>query len=111
MWLILAACVLANALYVSAEFGAVGVRRSRVRRMSEDGHASARRLLPFIENSAELVRYVSASQIGITLAGLSFGAYEKAHFHEPLTALFAARLSLDPAAARSAADLAVLAGL
>ena len=28
-------------LYVAAEFGAVGIRRSRLRRMCEDGHAIA----------------------------------------------------------------------
>lgn len=108
VWLILAACVLANALYVSAEFSAVGVRRSRVRRLSEDGHVGARRLLPFVEDSAALVRYVSASQIGITVASLSLGAYAQAVFHAPLTALLSTRLGLDTVSAPSAADFTIL---
>ena len=47
VWAGIAILVLANALYVAAEFGAVGVRRSRVRRMSDDGRPMARRLLPW----------------------------------------------------------------
>ena len=74
-WLVLAALILANALYVSAEFGAVGVRRSRVRRLAEDGNRSARRLLPYVQEPTALDRYVSASQIGITVASLALGAY------------------------------------
>jgi putative hemolysin len=66
--------ILANAFYVAAEFGAVGVRRSRVRRMSEDGHASARLLLPFVQQPADLTRYVAASQVGITVSSLILGA-------------------------------------
>ena len=30
-----------TAVYVAAEYGAVGVRRSRLRRLCEDGHATA----------------------------------------------------------------------
>src|SRR4029079_6487644 len=37
-------------IYVAAELGAVGVRRSRLRRLCEDGHAIAARLLPIVEN-------------------------------------------------------------
>jgi CBS domain containing-hemolysin-like protein len=32
VWILVAVLILANAFYVAAEFGAVGVRRSRVRR-------------------------------------------------------------------------------
>lgn len=77
-WLVSSLLLIANALYVAAEFGAVGVRRSRVRRMSEDGHALAKRLLPFVEDAVQLDRYVAASQIGITLSSLILGAYAQA---------------------------------
>jgi CBS domain containing-hemolysin-like protein len=76
--LVLGALILVNAFYVAAEFGAVGVRRSRVRRLSEDGHGLARRLLPFIDDPARLDRYVSASQIGITVSSLVLGAVGQA---------------------------------
>jgi len=55
VWVVIVLLILTNALYVAAEFGAVGVRRSRVQRMSDDGHRSARRLLPR-RKSASLYR-------------------------------------------------------
>ena len=110
-WLVLAALILANALYVSAEFGAVGARRSRIRRLAEDGNRSARRLLPFIQDPAALVRYVSASQIGITLAGLTLGAYAQSQFADRLTSSIQRLATLDGPAARSAATIAILVGL
>src|SRR3990170_3232281 len=78
VWIVLAALIAANALYVAAEFGAVGVRRSRVRRMADDGSRLARLLLPFVERPAALDRYVGVSQIGITLSSLILGAYAQA---------------------------------
>ena len=52
VWVVIAALILVNAFYVSAEFGAVGVRRSRIRRLGDDGNGLARRLLPYIETPA-----------------------------------------------------------
>jgi hypothetical protein len=70
VWVILALLILANTFYVAAEFAAVGVRRSRIRRMAEDGNGLARRMLPFVQHPAELDRYVAVSQVGITLSSL-----------------------------------------
>src|SRR6266550_447463 len=67
-----------TALYVAAEFGAVGVRRSRLRRLCEDGHPTAARLLPIVEDQQRLTRYIAASQVGITLSGMALGAYAEA---------------------------------
>src|SRR4051812_10664648 len=64
--------------YVAAEFGAVGVRRSRLRRLCEDGDATASRLLPIVESPQRLNRYIAASQVGITLSGMILGAYAEA---------------------------------
>src|SRR5262245_61122797 len=101
-WVTVALLILTNALYVAAGFGAVGVRRSRVRRMAEDGHGLARRLLPFIEQPASLVRYISASQIGITLSSLTLGAYAEAVFGAPLEATLRDWFHLTAATAHSA---------
>jgi len=67
-----------TALYVAAEFAAVGARRSRLRRMAEDGRALAARLLPVLDSPRELDRYIAASQVGITLSSLILGAYARA---------------------------------
>jgi CBS domain containing-hemolysin-like protein len=107
-WVVIALLILTNALYVSAEFGAVGVRRSRVRRLAEDGNRSARCLLPYIQEPAALDRYVSASQIGITISSLALGAYAQAGFGAPLTAAIAARFRLDAVSAISVAQGSIL---
>lgn len=105
---VVALLILANALYVAAEFGAVGVRRSRVRRMADDGHRLARRLLPFIEDPAALVRYTSVSQIGITLSSLTLGAYAEAAFGGAAARALAGRFDLDPVAAYSTGAALIL---
>lgn len=111
VWVGFAVLLAANALYVAAEFGAVGVQRSRVRRLSEDGHPLARRLLPFVEDAAQLDRYVAASQIGITLSSLILGAFAQATVAVALAPWAARTLSLTAVGAHSAAVIIVLAGL
>ena len=59
--------ILLTGLYVAAEFAAVGARRSRLRRLAEDGNALAARILPVVEDAHELDRYIAVSQVGITL--------------------------------------------
>lgn len=63
--------VVANGFFVAAEFAFVGVRRSRVEALAADGNKSAQRLLNLLDN---LNAYLSASQLGITLASLGLGA-------------------------------------
>lgn len=111
VWLVSGFLLLANALYVAAEFGAVGVRRSRVRRLSEDGHPLASRLLPFVEDATQLDRYVAASQIGITLSSLILGAYAQATVAVAIAPWAERALHMSPERAGSAAIIAVLVGL
>ena len=59
VWTVITVLIVLNALYVAAEFGAVGVRRSRIRRMTDDGNLFAKRLIPFLESPAALDRYVA----------------------------------------------------
>jgi putative hemolysin len=108
VWIGIAAFILANALYVVAEFGAVGARRSRVRRMAEDGNWLAQRLLPHVETPAALDRYVGASQIGITLSSLMLGAFAQATISPSLAPVVAGMFTLDARTALSVAALIVL---
>jgi putative hemolysin len=108
VWTVILVLILINALYVAAEFGAVGVRRSRIRQMSEDGHLLARRLLPFVDDAARLDRYVAVSQIGITLSSLILGAYAQATVAVSLAPHLVSWFSLDPHSATSAAAISVL---
>jgi magnesium and cobalt exporter, CNNM family len=110
-WATLTVLVLANAFYVAAEFGAVRVRLSRVRRLAEDGNVLARWLLPFVERPAALVRYLSASQIGITLCSLTLGAYTEARFSAPIESTLRAWFDLDPVRAHAAGAALILIAL
>lgn len=62
--------VAVNGFFVAAEFALVGVRRSRIETLAADGNRSAKRLLRILGN---LNAYLSASQLGITLASLALG--------------------------------------
>jgi CBS domain containing-hemolysin-like protein len=96
--------------YVAAEFGAVGVRRSRLRRLCEDGDSTAARLLPIVEDPARLNRYIAASQVGITLSGMALGAYAEAVL-TPRLAPVVERFSVAAETADSFASAAVLISL
>jgi CBS domain containing-hemolysin-like protein len=62
--------VLANGFFVASEFALVGVRRSRVETLAAQGNQRARRLLKLLDN---LNAYISATQLGITMASLALG--------------------------------------
>lgn len=62
--------VLANGFFVASEFALVGVRKSRIETLAKSGDRRAKRLLPLINN---LNAYISATQLGITLASLALG--------------------------------------
>lgn len=108
VWLGIGLFIAGNALYVAAEFGAVGVRRSRVRRMAEDGHPLAKQLLPYVDDPAGIDRYVGASQIGITLTSLVLGAFAQATIGLDLAPVLASTFQLEPATAISASAAIVL---
>jgi CBS domain containing-hemolysin-like protein len=62
--------VFLNGFFVAAEFALVGVRRSRIETLAESGDRRAQRLISVLDN---LNAYLSASQLGITLASLGLG--------------------------------------
>jgi CBS domain containing-hemolysin-like protein len=62
--------VAANGFFVAAEFAFVGVRSSRIETLVAQGSRSAKRLMELLQN---LNAYLSACQLGITLASLALG--------------------------------------
>ncbi|HEX8392996.1 MAG TPA: hemolysin family protein [Longimicrobium sp.] len=109
--LVILVLIALTALYVAAEFAAVSVRRSRVRQRAEQGDASARRVLPYLDNPQALDRYIAACQIGITLTSLIIGAYGQAALAGPLAGLLRRLWTLSPATALSTAAVVILVGL
>ena len=105
---IIALLILLTALFVAAEFAAVGARRSRLRRLAEDGNVLAARILPVLENPHALDRYIAASQVGITLSSLILGAYAQASIAPRVAPLVQQLGGLEPAAALSTSAVIVL---
>jgi CBS domain containing-hemolysin-like protein len=68
--LVVIVLVVINGFVVAAEFAMVGVRRSRIATLAASGDRAATRLLSLLNN---LNAYLSASQLGITLASLALG--------------------------------------
>ena len=69
-FLIVILLVAANGFFVASEFALVGVRSSRIETLAAAGSRSAKRLLTLLQN---LNAYLSACQLGITLASLALG--------------------------------------
>jgi putative hemolysin len=110
-WVVITLLILLTALYVAAEFAAVSARRSRLRRLAEDGHALAARILPVLDDPRELDRYIAASQVGITLSSLILGAYGQATVAPRIEPWLVRLGGMQPAAAETTAAAAVLLGL
>jgi CBS domain containing-hemolysin-like protein len=82
--------VLANGFFVASEFALVGVRRSRVQTLAASGNSKAQRLLNLLDN---LNAYISATQLGITMASLALGWIGEPVFAHLLEAPLQGRVS------------------
>lgn len=97
--------VLMNAFFVAAEFALVAVRRSKIDQMAAEGDRSAAVVQKALTH---LDRYISATQLGITLASLALG-----WIGEPALAVLVDRIlamfgvQLDSTLDHSAAAIAV----
>jgi CBS domain containing-hemolysin-like protein len=64
------ALVLMNGFFVAAEFALVGARRSKLQEMHDEGDRLAKTAMRALDH---LDRYISATQLGITMASLALG--------------------------------------
>lgn len=95
------ALVLANAFFVAAEFALVGARPSRLEDLSRSGDRKATLALRAVQS---LDKYISATQLGITLASLGLGWIGEpalAHFFDGIFEQLG--VSLDPVASHGIA--------
>lgn len=110
-FLVVCILIVLTAFYVAAEFAAVSVRKGRIRQRAEDGDTLSARLLPILEDPVKLDRYISASQMGITLTSLLVGAFAQATIAVRLAPVFQGWGWFGAAASVSAATISVLAVL
>ena len=83
--------VILNGFFVAAEFSIVKVRHSQIQIKAEGGNASAKQAEKIIKN---LDAYLSATQLGITLASLALGFIGESTMRHILEAAFS-RLNID----------------
>jgi CBS domain containing-hemolysin-like protein len=98
-------------LYVAAEFATVSARRTKISQLAAQNDSLARMLLPIMEDSRKLDRYVAACQVGITISSLVLGAYAQGaiatRLNEPLAQLLGSTMT--PAGAqRLASSISVI---
>lgn len=99
------ALVLMNGFFVAAEFALVGARRSKLQEMVDGGDRLSKLAIKALDN---LDRYISATQLGITIASLALGWVGEpvvAALIDGLLGLFGVEPS--PGATHTAAGIAV----
>lgn len=78
--------VVANGFFVAAEFALVGARRTRIDALARAGHRRARMARLAIHH---IDRYISGTQLGITLASLGLGWVGESTIADMLVGIFA----------------------
>jgi CBS domain containing-hemolysin-like protein len=109
--LIVALLLLANALFVAAEFAIVAVPRTSVERRANLGERLSVRLLALLVAAQARDRFIATAQLGITVASLGLGMYGEHTLAVWLEPRFAFLGSADLISAHAAASVAAIATL
>lgn len=67
--------LLANALFVAAEFAVIGAPKTVLEQRAKSGDRLSVRLLALLTSPIKQDRYIATAQVGITLASLGLGMY------------------------------------
>ncbi|MDL2254607.1 CNNM domain-containing protein, partial [Ruminococcaceae bacterium OttesenSCG-928-I18] len=73
--------ILINAFFAATEIAVLQLNAGKLRHMAEEGDKHAPRILKLVENPSS---FLSAIQVGITLAGLLASAFAADNFADPL---------------------------
>jgi len=67
--------VLANGLFVAAEFAIVGAPRASLENLAGKGNRRARRVVAILDNVKRRDRFIATTQVGVSSASLGLGMY------------------------------------
>jgi len=108
---IIAALVLANGLFVAAEFAIVGAPRAAIEHQASQGSRLARRVLAVLDDPIRQDRYIATTQVGISVASLGLGMYGEHWLADRIEPWFTSLESLEWVAAHSVASFIAVAVL
>ena len=74
--------ILCNAFFAASEIAIISLNDSKIRKMAEDGHKKARKVLALTADSS---RFLATIQIGVTLAGFFTSAFAAQSLAEPFS--------------------------
>ena len=106
--LILAGLILANAIFVAAEFAIVASRKYRLAQLAETS-GSAKRALGIISDTRLQDRFIAVAQLGITLVTVALGMYAEPTIAGWLYGPFQQWFGLSESVAHTVATVLVLA--
>ncbi len=86
--------ILLNAFFAAAEIALISLNEKKLRALADGGDKKAKKMLKIIENPTG---FLSAIQIGITLAGFLGSAFAADNFAERLTGFIVRSFSVAPA--------------
>ncbi len=92
-FLLISILISLNALFVATEMALARVRRIHIEQLADEGNKSARLVLNHLDNPE---RFISACQLGITLATLVLGAVGEATLASSLTGLIMDIFNINP---------------
>lgn len=97
--------ILVNAFFAMSEIAVISLNDGKLRKMAEEGHKKAAKVLKLTESSAA---FLSTIQIGVTLAGFLTSASAAENFSDPLAQTMAGWFGITSGAALSALNTVAL---
>ena len=108
---VITALVLANALFVAAEFAIVGALRAAIEHAASQGSRLAQRVARILHDPRRQDRFIATTQVGISIASVGLGMYGEHVLAETLAGWFAASTMLQRVGVHAVAGVVSIACL